>query len=144
LRQGGRINPEGVFPLILYFITCPLWTSKWVHPEYQQPNMCKYPNMGSHCSKAIAFYGTEPNRTKQKLKNSHSSYPISMLAQIFACLSLLIPSHKMQNKNKTLLVAPHLIFCFYCNSLKSRPNQTYKYSKDRNKAWLSDTPIHIT
>jgi hypothetical protein len=63
-------------------------------------NMCKYPNMGSHCSEAIAFYGTEPNKTKQKLKISHGSHPICMFAQILVCLSLLIPSHKMQNKTK--------------------------------------------
>jgi hypothetical protein len=107
-------------------------------------NMCKYPNMGSRCSEAIAFYGTEPNRTKQKLKNSHGGYPISMFAQILACLPLLIPSHKMQNKKKSLSVAHHLIFCFHCNSLKSRPNQTYKYSKNREKAWLSDALIYIT
>jgi hypothetical protein len=56
--------------------------------------------MGSHCGEAIAIYCTEPNKTKQKLKNSHGSHPISMFAQILV-LSLLIPSHKMQNKKKT-------------------------------------------
>jgi hypothetical protein len=107
-------------------------------------NMHKYPNMGSHCSEAIAFYGTEPNKTKQKLKNSHGSSPFHVFAQILVCLSLLIPSHKMQNKKKTHLIAPHSIFCFYCNSLKSGPNWTYRYSKDREKSWLSDTFIYIT
>jgi hypothetical protein len=56
-------------------------------------NMHKYPNMGSE---AIVFYGTEPNKTRQNLKNSHGNSSFHMFAQIFVCLSLLIPSHKMQ------------------------------------------------
>jgi hypothetical protein len=78
-RRGVWINPHFLayrFPQ--YYIPVHL-PSLGIHmgasriSAAKNTNMCKYPNMGSHCTEAIAFYGTEPNNTKQKLKNSHGS-----------------------------------------------------------------------